>query len=70
MRDPFALAVMLIGTAVMAYGFVLLAMTQLGARTGLWWDIALVIGGLFAASVGGYAVGRSVAEPGAWDEAA
>lgn len=70
MRDPLALGVMLIGTAVMAYGFYLVALLQLGMRTGSMWDLALVVGGLFAACIGGYVVGRSIADEGVWDEAA
>lgn len=67
MRDPFALMVLLLGTGVMAYGFVLTVTTQVAGTGWVLWEVALVLGGLAAACIGGYAVGRSVAEEGAWD---
>lgn len=67
MRDPFALIVMVLGMGVMAYGFALTVTTQMAGTGWVLWEGALVLGGLLTACIGGYAVGRSMAENGAWD---
>lgn len=68
MRDPFALVVWLLGTAVMAYGFWTTVMAQEAGVAPDMWDAIMVIGGFLASCIGGYAVGRAHAVPGAWSE--
>jgi hypothetical protein len=68
MRDWFALAVWLLGTAVMGYGFSIVVAPEQSGMVTMWWEAVLLAGGFIASSIGAYAVGRAGAKEGVWTD--